>query len=51
MKFEKFFKQSVLGFREPRAINIQKGGSGLGFNIVGGEDGQVTVRMRTLDRL
>ncbi|XP_063707157.1 disks large 1 tumor suppressor protein isoform X3 [Culicoides brevitarsis] len=26
--------------REPRTITIQKGGSGLGFNIVGGEDGQ-----------
>ncbi|CAO1397809.1 unnamed protein product [Diamesa serratosioi] len=26
--------------REPRTIVIQKGGSGLGFNIVGGEDGQ-----------
>uniref|UniRef100_A0A336KHY1 CSON010760 protein n=1 Tax=Culicoides sonorensis TaxID=179676 RepID=A0A336KHY1_CULSO len=26
--------------REPRTIIINKGGSGLGFNIVGGEDGQ-----------
>lgn len=26
--------------REPRSITIHKGGSGLGFNIVGGEDGQ-----------
>lgn len=26
--------------REPRTITIQKGGQGLGFNIVGGEDGQ-----------
>lgn len=28
-------------FREPRTIVIQKGNTGLGFNIVGGEDGQV----------
>lgn len=27
-------------FREPRTITIQKGAQGLGFNIVGGEDGQ-----------
>lgn len=27
-------------FREPRTITIQKGSQGLGFNIVGGEDGQ-----------
>lgn len=27
-------------FRETRSITIQKGTSGLGFNIVGGEDGQ-----------
>lgn len=27
-------------FRETRSITIQKGSSGLGFNIVGGEDGQ-----------
>lgn len=26
--------------REPRTITIQKGSQGLGFNIVGGEDGQ-----------
>lgn len=26
--------------REPRTITIQKGPQGLGFNIVGGEDGQ-----------
>lgn len=26
--------------REPRTITIHKGASGLGFNIVGGEDGQ-----------
>lgn len=26
--------------REPRSITIQKGSQGLGFNIVGGEDGQ-----------
>ncbi|XP_031628819.1 disks large 1 tumor suppressor protein isoform X3 [Contarinia nasturtii] len=26
--------------REPRSITIQKGAQGLGFNIVGGEDGQ-----------
>lgn len=26
--------------REPRTITLQKGGQGLGFNIVGGEDGQ-----------
>lgn len=26
--------------REPRTITIQKGAQGLGFNIVGGEDGQ-----------
>lgn len=26
--------------REPRTITIQKGTQGLGFNIVGGEDGQ-----------
>lgn len=29
-----------LNDREPRTITIQKGGQGLGFNIVGGEDGQ-----------
>lgn len=45
MTLDNFLTRSVLRFREPRAINIQKGGSGLGFNIVGGEDGQVTVRM------
>lgn len=28
-------------FREPRTIVIHKGNTGLGFNIVGGEDGQV----------
>lgn len=28
-------------FREPRTIVIHKGAMGLGFNIVGGEDGQV----------
>lgn len=27
-------------YREPRTITIQKGTQGLGFNIVGGEDGQ-----------
>lgn len=27
-------------YREPRTITIQKGAQGLGFNIVGGEDGQ-----------
>lgn len=27
--------------REPRTIILQKGSGGLGFNIVGGEDGQV----------
>ena len=27
--------------REPRTIVIHKGTQGLGFNIVGGEDGQV----------
>ena len=27
-------------FRESRTITIQKGPQGLGFNIVGGEDGQ-----------
>lgn len=27
--------------REPRTIVIHKGATGLGFNIVGGEDGQV----------
>lgn len=26
--------------REPRSITIKKGANGLGFNIVGGEDGQ-----------
>ncbi|CRL04553.1 CLUMA_CG017624, isoform B [Clunio marinus] len=29
--------------REPRTIVIHKGNSGLGFNIVGGEDGQVGI--------
>lgn len=29
--------------REPRTIILQKGSSGLGFNIVGGEDGQVGI--------
>lgn len=33
----------LFNYREPRTIVIQKGGSGLGFNIVGGEDGQVVV--------
>lgn len=28
-------------YREPRTIVIHKGAMGLGFNIVGGEDGQV----------
>lgn len=27
-------------FRDPRTIEIGKGSQGLGFNIVGGEDGQ-----------
>lgn len=27
-------------FRDTRSITIQKGSTGLGFNIVGGEDGQ-----------
>ena len=48
MKFDNFIKHSAFRSREPRAINIQKGGSGLGFNIVGGEDGQVTVRMKII---
>ena len=26
--------------REPRKILLKKGGTGLGFNIVGGEDGE-----------
>ena len=26
--------------REPRRVGVQRGGSGLGFNIVGGEDGE-----------
>lgn len=30
----------IIIFREPRTITIQKGPQGLGFNIVGGEDGQ-----------
>lgn len=30
-----------IAFREPRTIVIHKGTTGLGFNIVGGEDGQV----------
>ena len=28
------------GFRERRKILLRKGGTGLGFNIVGGEDGE-----------
>lgn len=31
---------AVISNREPRSITIQKGSQGLGFNIVGGEDGQ-----------
>lgn len=31
---------TIVFFRETRSITIQKGSSGLGFNIVGGEDGQ-----------
>ena len=27
-------------YREPRKILLKKGGTGLGFNIVGGEDGE-----------
>lgn len=27
-------------FREPRRVTLNKGSSGLGFNIVGGEDGE-----------
>lgn len=27
-------------FREPRKITLHKGSTGLGFNIVGGEDGE-----------
>lgn len=38
--FEFFFFICDLNDREPRTITIKKGGQGLGFNIVGGEDGQ-----------
>lgn len=30
----------VCPFREPRKITLHKGSTGLGFNIVGGEDGE-----------
>jgi disks large protein 1 len=30
----------VFAYREPRKIIMRKGTSGLGFNIVGGEDGE-----------
>ncbi len=49
MKFVKFSfcsdnDDNVDDFREPRTIVIHKGTTGLGFNIVGGEDGQVCVK-------
>lgn len=34
------FNKIVCLFREPRTITLRKGSQGLGFNIVGGEDGQ-----------
>lgn len=34
------FPHAVAVYREHRTITIQKGSQGLGFNIVGGEDGQ-----------
>lgn len=30
----------IFPFREPRRVTLNKGSSGLGFNIVGGEDGE-----------
>lgn len=38
LNFHKFLTSQFN--REPRTITIQKGNQGLGFNIVGGEDGQ-----------
>lgn len=34
------FVSFFVDYREPRTITIEKGKQGLGFNIVGGEDGQ-----------
>lgn len=31
---------SLLSFREPRKVVLHRGSTGLGFNIVGGEDGE-----------
>jgi len=31
---------SFLSFREPRKVVLHRGSTGLGFNIVGGEDGE-----------
>lgn len=31
---------SFLFFREPRKVVLHRGSTGLGFNIVGGEDGE-----------
>lgn len=30
----------VVHYREPRRVVLQRGSTGLGFNIVGGEDGE-----------
>lgn len=35
-----FFYQKFHFFSAPRRVNLSKGGGGLGFNIVGGEDGE-----------
>lgn len=40
LKVEYFLFLIFSCYREPRSITIKKGSQGLGFNIVGGEDGQ-----------
>lgn len=39
-KVSKIYKIVVLIFREPRKVVLHRGSTGLGFNIVGGEDGE-----------
>lgn len=38
--YQEFQLSSFHRFREPRRILIHRGSTGLGFNIVGGEDGE-----------
>ena len=35
-------KANLISPREPREVTLTKSGGGLGFNIVGGEDGEVS---------